>query len=104
VSGTVVPNGHDEDHATPKRFRHLLEATTDPKFIFVACFFLLCCAEVGGDRIEVVPTNIKLWGLDHLPTLDVFSANLDEITSVSIVASDELCNYREWLGGINSEA
>lgn len=82
----------------------MLEASTERKLIFVGSLLFLGSTEVGTDGVVLFTVDVKLWGLNHLAFLDIVSANLHKIASVSIVAGDKLRHDCEGLGGVNSKA
>lgn len=103
VDIVVVPDGHDESHATCEGLGHLAHATLSREVIDVTEPSLGGSAVLVTESIVVLSTNVDRWSLNCLAVLDVFSLDFDNITVVGIVTCEELSDNSEWFRSVDSE-
>lgn len=91
VGCVVVPQAHDEDHASLERSGHGGESTLGLEHVVVTEGSLLGRAEGVGDRVDSGDTgNVGVGVLVDLAVLDVDAANFGECAGGGTVGGDEL--------------
>ena len=101
---TVVPEGHNEDHAVLHGFAHGLQAAMLLEAHVIAEIGLRSSAEIIGHGVELGSVHGDHGVADDLASLDEDTTDLDEVTVVGVVVGDELGNNSERLGGVHVEA
>jgi len=101
VHFVVVPERHDKDHAVLESVTHSLQAASASEVVVVAEDALLVLAEGVGDRVAADTSDVGRGLLEDLATLDVQTADLDEVAILSVVGGDELSHNGNRLLGVD---
>lgn len=89
VGRMVIPDAHDEDHAALERLAHASNTTLGLEVVLVTEERLLSITEVVRDGVELgegVEIGVRV--LNDLSILDVLAADLDKITTGSVVGGN----------------
>lgn len=104
ADGEIGPDGHNEDHTVGHLVTHPLHGTLVLVIVDVTKDSLSLAAELISDGIDWVNSrNLDSWVLVDPATLDPLAADLNKVTIVSAIMSDELSDDGELLVGVEGE-
>lgn len=104
LSGIIIPNTENKNHAPTESGTHASKSTLLGESVCVTESGLLLVAKVGGDFVSGGDSgDVAHRVLDDLTVLDVDTTNGSEVTGGGVVRSDELGDHGYFGSGVDCE-
>jgi len=103
VGIVVIPQRHDENHASIDGLLHGIQASLLQEIRAILGNGNPVCAEVVSDGVVLLSVDRVRWVLNGPAILLVELLHLNKLTVVGAIVGDELRGHRDGLGAVNLE-